>query len=89
MIELPLYQCHKKVRAAKINRIRAIDSNGATMLILDGVNGDWSVPVNAGWLKRNPAVSVGGYFVQYHDSDNYTAYSPAGPFENGYTRIEG
>ena len=88
MSQLPLYQCHKKVRAAKILAIiTTADPEGAS-LILEGI-GNKGIQVDSAWLTRNPAVAVGGYFVEYQEGDRYTAYSPAGPFEAGYTLIGG
>lgn len=92
---MPLYQCHKQVRAAKIIDIRHGIAGGMTELRLDlpevahPVHGmvKPTVLVDAAWLTRNPAVAVGGYFVQYQQEDRYTAYSPAAPFEGGYTKI--
>lgn len=81
---LPLYQCHKKVRAAKITSVRRYDDG--SVLYLD--NGSETEVDNA-WLARNPKLAVGGYFVHYcENADNYTAYSPAEPFESGYTLAE-
>jgi hypothetical protein len=47
------------------------------------------VYVDEPWLMRNPALSEGGFFIQYiENEDHYTAFSPAQPFEDGYT-LEG
>lgn len=79
--ELPLYQCHKKVRAAKI--VAFWSENLGAEFQLELPDGSLkSVKVYASWLTRNPKVETGGYFVQY--KDGYTAYSPAEPFEAGY-----
>jgi hypothetical protein len=80
---LPLYQCHKKVRAAKIVGIEPCDNELRTGLLLDGAG---RVVVDTAWKTRNPALAIGGYFVEYPDSD-YSAYSPAAPFEGGYTLV--
>lgn len=86
MKQLPLYQCHKQVRAAKITGV-AHFADGASQLFLQDVVGAVEVDVN--WLTRNPKLAVGGYFVQYElapgETEPYTAYSPAEPFESGYT----
>jgi hypothetical protein len=81
---LPLYQCHKQVRAAKIVGIEPCDNELNTGLLLDGGK---RVVVDSAWKTRNPATAIGGYFVEYQESDKYTAYSPAAPFEGGYTLI--
>lgn len=77
---LPVYQCHKKVNAAKINVI-----NG-TALELSFQDGDRTriktVRVDPEWIERHKP-EVGGYFVAY--DNNYTSYSPADAFESGYT----
>jgi hypothetical protein len=95
-LDLPEYHCHKKVGAAKIHSIDffADAEKGATLsLEMDrkGPGGSARVQrvnVNGDWLNRNPKVAPGGYFVQYIDSaDGYTAYSPAEPFEKGYTLV--
>jgi hypothetical protein len=81
--ELPLYQCHKQVRAAKIIATERID-RGQLILHLEGGS---TFTADIAWLARNPLVAVGGYFVQYQEADKYTSYSPAGPFEGGYTPV--
>ena len=92
MQQLPLYQCHKKVRAAKITCITGPDgfADGHAEIVTDVQDpaclpgaGHITVSVDADWLTRNPKLAVGGYFVVYEDG--YTAYSPAEPFESGYT----
>lgn len=83
LLGLPIYLCHKKVGAAKITAITPKE-NGA-VLTLDGGP---QIHVDAAWLQRNPAVAAGGYFVQYiQNPDGYTAYSPAQPFEEGYSSV--
>jgi len=77
-VELPLYQCHKQVRAAKITGIDHQDS----LLALNAIEG-W-IQVTSEWMqKHNPG--IGGYYVQY--ADGYTSYSPAQAFEENYTPI--
>lgn len=77
-MNLPLYQCHKKVRAAKILDVAEDFKHNVLH-----VEGGELIKVDREWLLRNPKLAIGGYFVQYEDG--YTAYSPAGPFESGYT----
>lgn len=85
-VGLPVYQCHKQVRAAKIIDIRTMGSihktdfyhlhlDDATIAFMQ-VTPDW-------YQKHRP--SVGGYFVQYEDG--YQSYSPARAFESGYTKL--
>ena len=78
--ELPRYQCHKIVRAAKILLI--IRNEGRITLDLENVQG--TVDVSADFdAKHHP--THGGYFVVYEDG--YLSFSPAKAFEDGYTRI--
>lgn len=74
------YTCHKRVQAAKITEIEsplAVDMNTYRI----GFDGG-SVDVGIEYMrKHNP--KVGGYFVQYEDG--YQSFSPADPFEAGYT----
>lgn len=78
MSELPLYRCHKEVRAGKITAITHFD--GWTL----SLEGCGIVTVSDDWLARHEPV-LGGYYVVY--ADGYKSYSPAEPFESGYTRI--
>jgi hypothetical protein len=89
MYNLPVYQCHKKVGAAKIIDVFA-GVPGSTRIVLDtpcieDPSVGTFVNVDADWLARNPKVSIGGYFVEYEDG--YTSFSPAEPFESGYTLV--
>jgi len=85
-VELPEYQCHKKVRAAKIVDIYNPSANGNAQLHLD-VDGVKATRIaDQGWMgKHRP--EVGGYFVEYEKVDDvqYTSFSPAEPFEAGYS----
>ncbi len=81
--ELPLYVCHKQVRAALITSIEAGAGNEVVLhLDIDGT--PLAVTKDQAWYaKHDPA--PGGYFVQY--TDGYTSYSPAKAFEEGYSRL--
>ncbi|NKF21586.1 hypothetical protein [Solimonas marina] len=86
--ELPLYQCHKRVRAAKIEHINVFNENGDAELICEG---GYETSVAGEWLARvaPPGAAhslIGGYIVQY--GDGYASWSPAAAFEDGYTLIE-
>lgn len=75
---LPLYTGHKVVNAAKIHAIE-----GDQRLDL----GAWGrVEIDASWLAKHGA-HAGGYLVVY--ADGYKSFSPAEPFEAGYTAVEG
>jgi len=78
---LPLYKCHKLVRAAKIRRIR---NDGYRFLLAfeDSVD---NLYVSPAWVDNHGPV-VGGYFVVYEDG--YTSYSPAEAFEKGYRLVD-
>lgn len=76
MEPLPLYQCHKQVRAAKI-----VGFWGNPNRLNLGKHG--VIEVDDAWFTRNPKTSAGGYFVEYEDG--YTSYSPADVFKSGYT----
>lgn len=78
LIELPRYQCHKKVSALKIANV--VPSPRGMLIGFDDqryapheVSEDW-------YYKHDP--EVGGYFVVYEDG--YQSYSPAAAFEGGY-----
>jgi hypothetical protein len=82
---LPLWQCHKRVRAARVTHVEALRSHPpALRLSLEGVN--TRVEVTAKWWSEKLG-ELGGYYVVY--DDGYTSFSPAKAFEEGYTPIEG
>jgi hypothetical protein len=83
--DLPQYKCHKIVGAAKIVSIdRESDEAVDNVLVeLSGTPG-YSFPFPKGW---HPEAEAGGYLVQYEDG--YQSYSPAAPFEAGYTPLDG
>lgn len=82
MNELPLYQCHKRVRACKIKAV----TRTATGWIIEPEEGFLEpIPVSVDYVtKHQPA--PGGYFVTYEDG--YRSYSPGTAFEAGYTPID-
>lgn len=87
--EMPRYKCHKEVWALKIAGaepiVRADDGAiiGYDLHFED--SGYAPVRVTSDWARRTDSALVGGYYVVY--GDGYTSYSPAAPFESGYTRI--
>jgi hypothetical protein len=82
-VELPLYKCHKEVRAAKITGIESHESDGTgSHTMLFGEIGG-SKFLTDEWRERFKP-EVGGYFVLY--ADGYTSFSPAEAFEDGYTK---
>jgi hypothetical protein len=91
-MNLPQYQSHKKVRAAKILNVgacflRRLPESRAVLthfeLTLEGI--DNPVEVSYEWQAKHHPES-GGYYVVYEDG--YTSYSPADAFEGGYTLID-
>lgn len=83
--ELPMYQCHKKVRAVKIREVHRTMNKGATLYPVDtSINSFYVSPEFV--LKHNPEqFCPGGYFVVYEDG--YTSFSPQKAFEDGYTLL--
>lgn len=81
------YKCHKVVEAAKIIATRRLDDvdEGAKAgfeIVLEGE----SAPVEVNYAFNGfKGPEVGGYFVKY--ADGYLSYSPAEPFESGYTLV--
>ena len=85
---LPLYQCHKKVRALKIERVELCEPDRAgecDALITPADTRFGAFFVDEDYLKKHKPMP-GGYWVQYEDG--YNSYSPAEAFESGYTLIE-
>ena len=83
-VEIPLYRCHKVVRAAKITGFRQNGIPDAPDLLLGEIGGVVSL-ISAWHAKHQP--QPGGYYVVYEDG--YKSYSPAKAFEEGYTQIHG
>jgi hypothetical protein len=78
---MPAYECHKKVRAAKIvkiegNKLTLLIPGPTVSVIFEAVSNDFLA-------KHDP--QVGGYYVSY--KDGYSSFSPADAFESGYTLI--
>ncbi len=75
--EIPQYKCHKVVRAFKITEINHMEL----------LSGNPDIPIvtetTKYFAKHKP--KVGGYYVVY--SDEYTSFSPADIFEEGYTCV--
>jgi hypothetical protein len=94
--ELPLYVCHKTVRALKIESVAkhahpdptfddvAFEASaafaGAHLMPADKSYAP--ISVDAKWYRRHKP-SSGGYYVVY--DDGYASFSPAQAFEAGYT----
>ena len=91
--DLPLYKCHKIVRAGKISEIDIITEPDLTgkgrpepvqgaFLSFDNHP---PLTVTADFVSRHQP-QVGGYLVAYEDG--YISYSPAAAFEAGYRQLE-
>ena len=79
---LPLYTCHKKVRAAKITEIVSHEDDGiGSHTMIFGEIGEKMFLTHDWKEKFNPA--VGGYYVKY--KDGYSSFSPGEAFEDGYS----
>lgn len=76
---LKTYRSHKTVKAAKIMDIHTErHPNGKCFLVFSDGRKEVSPEYR---MKHKP--EVGGYYVQY--ADDYESFSPAEPFEEGYT----
>lgn len=82
---LPLYKCHKEVRAGKITRIVRFENE--VLLELENIGDITDVYVSNKDLENKPSICVGMYYVLY--SDGYFSFSPAAQFEEGYSLVEG
>lgn len=94
---MPEYKAHKTVRALKIRDVTAHahpdpnvrldefvespDFNGAHLHFDDGL----VQAVGAEWFRKHRP-QAGGYYVVY--KDDYSSFSPAEAFEEGYTSLE-
>jgi hypothetical protein len=87
--EMPKYQSHKQVWALKIKAIvrdgegENRESDGSAMITPEE-EGYAPFRVEHEYMHKHKP-EVGGYFVQYEDG--YKSFSPAEPFESGYTRL--
>ena len=84
--QLPRWQCHKRVNAAKIECIQLRSATGDPADGADLIFSDppGSVFVDAAFLAKHTP-QEGGYFVAY--DDGYGSFSPYQAFEEGYTRL--
>lgn len=73
------YKCHKQVKAFKISDIKLIEDS-----IYNLVGSNDIVMVREDFMQKFKP-EVGGYYVLYNDG--YKSYSPAEPFEEGYTEL--
>jgi len=83
--ELPEYICHKKIRAAKIDRI-AYNEKTDQYWIFVSVDGHplGHVEIDIETYNKR-GFQVGGFVTVYNDG--YISYSPEEPFLDGYKRL--
>lgn len=82
MIEMPQYQCHKKVRALEIDRLEVESDGSVTMHFLD----PGYEPKRAAeplFVRYQPV--HGDFYVLYENG--YESISPRAPFLDGYSRL--
>jgi hypothetical protein len=92
-MEMPKYQCPKKVWALKIDKIEPLPNPDETGRSVAASYGATITPADEGYgpfevdaqyvTKHNP--QAGGYYVVY--DDGYKSFSPAAAFESGYTKL--
>lgn len=87
-VTMQRYRCHKEVQALRITEVKqsAPDAPntvgcGTWDLLSEG---NTPVTVSHTWYCKHLPVT-GGYLVNYEDG--YVSYSPAEPFEKGYSLI--
>lgn len=80
---LPLYQCHKRVRAGKIKKI-GVSEGKVVSLVLEVDGEEIERQIDEAWFSKHDP-QIGGYLVEYEDG--YRSFSPAEAFEGGYTRV--
>lgn len=79
--EMPRFKCHKEVWAIQIKHVVDLTE---VIFITPVEQGFAPFQVDREYMKKHNPQS-GGYYIVY--SDGYKSYSPAIPFETGYTRI--
>lgn len=82
MKDLPKYKCRKEVQALKIADITMLSTGGATITPTDDEYDP--IMVSKLYVRKHEPV-IGGYYVRY--KDGYESFSPAEPFEEGYSQF--
>lgn len=85
---LPQYRCHKVVGALKIKSIQDAHGLSGYYMLYPEEPGYEPIAVDRiFFVERKP--HVGGYYVEYDNADGtiYPSFSPAQPFEDGYTLL--
>lgn len=80
LTELPKYKSHKTVQAFKIQSVKRLENGAGSLIDSAGMQ---TLVTQEFMQKHDP--QEGGYYVLYQDG--YHSYSPAEPFEDGYTLI--
>jgi hypothetical protein len=83
-MELPQYQCHKKVRALQIEVIETIEGNNDEYR-LHFVDHGYDPLIRSGMMFSRYMPLPGDFLVVY--DDGYESISPKKAFEEGYTGI--
>jgi len=86
------WQSHKVVAAAKVADVKPFQDDGHLKVVLEPDHVLVDIGGEAPWVVigkdfppyQNNETLVGGYLVSYEDG--YLSWSPAKPFEEGYTR---
>lgn len=85
MMELPKYQCHKRVWALKISGIEFHKDKSATVAVKD--EGYAPFKTRPEWYDRFKGGEDDlGYYVVYEEG--YSSWSPTAVFESGYTQVK-
>ena len=84
MVEMPKYLCNKTVWALKIKHINDVVGNNPVASLVFEEDGYAPIDVSAEYMEKHNPVA-GGYYVVY--VGGYKSFSPAEPFETGYTKI--
>lgn len=82
-IEMPRYQCHKQVWALKLREVLGSNRPGIAFLMPEDERFA-PIAMSVEWVAKHDP-QPGGYLVVY--DDGHHSYSPADPFEAGYTRL--
>ena len=87
-MEMPRYKSHKTVHALKIGEIRQSPADevhpGGSWEIVPAEKVFAPIIVTHDYVTKH-SPQAGGYYVLYEDG--YHSYSPAEPFEDGYTLL--
>lgn len=81
--QLPVYQCHKKVKALEIRSI--INNEDGTARIVP-VETDFSpFEISSAYMEKHKP-QPGGFWVRY--KNGYESWTPGDVFRDGYSRID-